>query len=74
MSDYNFHPHLDKVLHDLNERLDTVKEYTVTWEIELDAHSPEEAARKALEIQRDSTSTATFFNVDGELINASDRT
>lgn len=37
--------------------------YYVQWSIELDAESPEEAARKALEIQRDVNSIATIFNV-----------
>ena len=35
--------------------------YKVKWEIELDAESPEEAAKLALEIQRDPESI--FFNV-----------
>ena len=38
-------------------------EYRVRWEIDLDATSPEQAAREALEIQRDPGSTATFFEV-----------
>lgn len=38
-------------------------EYTVRWEIEIDADSPEEAARMALEIQRDPRSTALVFDV-----------
>lgn len=40
--------------------------YLVTWEIELDAETPEEAARKALEIQRDPNSIATVFDVVDE--------
>ena len=40
--------------------------YQVTWTIELEADSPEEAARYALEIQRDEASTATVFVV-GEM-------
>lgn len=36
-------------------------EHRVTWTIDLDAKSPEEAARKALEIQRDPESIATCF-------------
>ena len=45
--------------------------YHVEWSIEIDAETPEEAARKALEIQRDSASCATVFDVyemdgDGE--------
>lgn len=43
--------------------------YNVTWDIEIDADSPEEAARKALLIQRDPTSMAQVFDVsDGEEI------
>ena len=37
--------------------------YKVTWEIDLEADSPEEAARLALEIHRDPESTATCFDV-----------
>jgi hypothetical protein len=40
-----------------------MNEYRVTWEIDLRANSPEEAAREALQIQRDPASTATVFNV-----------
>jgi hypothetical protein len=39
-------------------------EYRVTWEIDVDAESPEEAARIAQEIQRDSDSWATVFTVE----------
>jgi len=38
-------------------------EYRVTWTIEVDAESEEDAARKALAIQRDVDSTATVFEV-----------
>ena len=38
-------------------------EYTVIWTIDLDADSPEDAARKALTIQRDPNSWATHFEV-----------
>ena len=38
-------------------------EFVVTWVIELDADSPEEAARQALEVQRDAESIATHFRV-----------
>lgn len=41
--------------------------YTVTWEIELDAESPEDAARQALEIQRDPFSSALVFFVQDEM-------
>ena len=43
-----------------------MKTYLVTWEIEIDADSPEAAAQKALRIQRDETSIATVFKVWGE--------
>ncbi len=43
------------------------KFYTITWEIEFDAESPEEAARMALEVQRDKGSTLLVFDVtDGD--------
>lgn len=45
-----------------------MKTYLVTWEIELDAETPEAAARAALAIQRDPNSLATVFNVDGTAI------
>ena len=38
-------------------------EYVVTWIIELDAESPEEAAKLALAIQRDTNSIAKHFIV-----------
>jgi hypothetical protein len=37
--------------------------YYVVWDIEIDADSPEEAARIAREIQLDPDSTATVFYV-----------
>lgn len=37
--------------------------YRVTWKIDIDADSPEEAAQKALEIQRDPNSIATVMQV-----------
>lgn len=48
------------------------KEYLVTWQIEVYADTPEDAARQALAIQRDSGSLATCFTVaektpDGDL-------
>ena len=39
------------------------RHYCVTWEIDIFARSPREAARKALTIQRDRTSHATVFSV-----------
>lgn len=38
-------------------------EYVVAWAINITADSPEEAAQKALLIQRDSDSTAVVFDV-----------
>lgn len=38
--------------------------YSVVWAIDIDAESPEEAAQKALQYQRDPNSTATVFNVE----------
>ena len=38
-----------------------LKEYLVEWTIELNAESPEDAARQALAIQRDPESTANVF-------------
>ena len=40
--------------------------YKITWEIELDAESELEAAKLALEIQRDKHSTATIMVVTNE--------
>ncbi|MFE0704956.1 hypothetical protein [Streptomyces sp. NPDC058872] len=40
--------------------------YLVTWEIDIEADAPEEAARKALGIQRDPHSTATVFGVHSD--------
>ena len=39
------------------------KPYRVIWEIDVEADSAEEAARKAQAIQRDPTSIATVFTV-----------
>lgn len=39
------------------------KEYHVTWTIEVDGDSPEDAARNALAIQRDPESSALVFLV-----------
>lgn len=38
-------------------------EYYIEWRIELDADNPTEAARRALEIQRNPESIATVFHV-----------
>jgi len=38
-------------------------EYRVRWLIDIEAGTPEEAARKALEIHRDTNSIATVFVV-----------
>ncbi len=40
--------------------------YFVTWEMDIEADSPEEAAVKALYIHRDPESVATVFKVKGE--------
>ncbi len=40
--------------------------YAVSWEIDIEADSPMEAAQKALEIQRDPESIATVFLVSDE--------
>lgn len=40
-------------------------EYLVTWSIELDAASPEDAAYLAREIQLDPDSTALVYRVSG---------
>lgn len=40
-----------------------MKTYLVTWEIELDAEDPEQAAHLAHRIQKDQTSLATYFKV-----------
>jgi hypothetical protein len=37
--------------------------YHISWEIDLDADSPREAAERALAYQRDANSTATVFDV-----------
>jgi len=37
--------------------------YRVVWEIDIDAKSPKEAVKQALQIQRDSGSEATYFEV-----------
>jgi hypothetical protein len=38
-------------------------EYRLRWEIDVDAENAQEAARRALEIQRDPRSIATVFDV-----------
>ncbi len=38
-------------------------EYKVTWIIDIDAETPEDAAAEALNIQRDVESQALFFRV-----------
>jgi hypothetical protein len=38
-------------------------DYRVTWVINVEADSPMDAAKQALEIQRDPKSTATIFDV-----------
>ena len=41
-------------------------EYHLTWEIDLDADSPRQAAEKALTIHRNPESIATVFDVKDE--------
>lgn len=43
--------------------------YLVKWEIDIWADSPEEAAKKAQEVQLDKGSTATCFNIVDTLEN-----
>ena len=40
-----------------------MKSYEVIWKIDIDADTPADAARQALEIQRDPNSLATQFDV-----------
>jgi hypothetical protein len=40
-----------------------MQEYKIRWEIDIEADTPEEAAKKALLIQRDRESLATHFVV-----------
>lgn len=40
--------------------------YFISWEIDIDADTPEAAAREALRIQRDPDSIATVFDVFDE--------
>lgn len=44
--------------------------YLVTWNIQVDADSPEDAALQALDTHRDPESTATVFLVTDEETNA----
>ena len=43
-----------------------MKTFLVEWAIDIDAATPEAAARRALEIQRNPASMATVFDVTGE--------
>lgn len=45
-----------------------VATFRVRWEIDIEADLPEDAARRALEIQHDGESTTTTFTVDGQLL------
>ena len=40
--------------------------YLVTWKISIEAETPKQAAKKALEIQRDKKSIATVFEVEAK--------
>ena len=44
----------------------TLKLYHIEWEIDVEARSPEEAARLALDIQMDRGGVATVFVVNGK--------
>ena len=46
--------------------------FKVIWEIDIEADSPEQAAKIAREIQLDTESTATIFTVEDEEGNMSD--
>lgn len=41
----------------------TSTHYRITWEVDIEAYSPEDAARQALSMQRDPESIATVFQV-----------
>jgi hypothetical protein len=41
-------------------------QYRITWEIDVEADTPQDAARKALRIQRKRDSIATVFDVTDE--------
>lgn len=47
-----------------------MKEYRVVWEIDITAKNMKDAARIALNIQRDYNSEATFFDVTDKLTGA----
>ena len=49
-----------------------IQTYRVEWTIDIEATSPEEAAKKALEIQRDENSTADHFTVFDEAGDSTD--
>ncbi|MEK6832678.1 MAG: hypothetical protein AABY32_01410 [Nanoarchaeota archaeon] len=40
-----------------------MKEFRVSWEIDIDANSPYEAAKEAFKIMQEPGSSATFFEV-----------
>jgi|TARA_R100001015_G_C4596932_1_gene152097 hypothetical protein len=42
------------------------KEYRIVWELDVIARNPEEAAKQALDVQRDPESDALLFYVSGE--------
>ncbi len=43
-----------------------MKKYVVAWYIDIEAESPEDAARQALAIQRNPESLATVFDIKGD--------
>jgi len=50
-----------------------MKTYKVNWNTEIDADTSYEAAKEALKIHRDPESIATIFEVDGEIIDLSEK-
>ena len=52
----------------VKEQKVAMKKYKVIWEIDLWAENPEDAAKKALAVQRDPDSLATVFTVGNETI------
>ena len=44
-----------------------MKSYLVTWEIDIEADTPEDAAREAFFVQRDADSVAMTFEVQEQM-------
>jgi len=62
-ADFDIDEQLVKQLPDDTEL--PVREYRVDWSIEVSAADPREAAKRALEIQRNPESIANYFDVTG---------